>query len=294
MSKERHPVTVVTAYYPIQSKHRVSEYCAWIREFWPRLPKCALVFYTDPSTLTQIQGLFPPEAAGRVEFRVASFQELRAFQGARRLLWLAAHARDPEAKIHTPELYGLWYEKKEFVARAIQENPFGSEFFVWADAGIGRTPAWIPMLQGFPAAETIPRGTMLALQIEPFQAADWERGADGLRGAGFGSRATVGGGVLASDASGWERWSGAYDAMLQRMCEAGRFIGKDQTVMATMILEDPSLAVLLPAPVVLGPIQKWFALLFWLAGLWFGGGASKPAFAVPPQPPALPPPVAHS
>jgi hypothetical protein len=74
---------------------------------------------------------------------------------------------------------------------------------------------------------------------------------------------------MASCSTGWKAWSSAYDAMLLKYVRAGRFIGKDQNIMASMILEQPSLAVLVPRPKQLGPVAGWFYLLFFLAGLQF-------------------------
>lgn len=249
-------VTVVTAYYPIQSKFSVQEYMKWITEFWPRM-QCKIIFYTDPGLVPVFEGILP-----RAKVVGLPFSSLSAFNRLSPLIWIDAQRLDREN--HTPELYAMWYEKKEFVQRAIAWNPFGSSAFVWCDAGIGRYPEWAPLIQGFPAGELVPRGRMLALQIDPFLPQDL---GDGIPGWELEKRSCLGGGILASDVEGWNRWNKAYDAMFMRYYLAGRFVGKDQNIMASMVLEDPSLALLVQRPQSLGPIQGWFYLLFFLAGI---------------------------
>ena len=107
---------------------------------------------------------------------------------------------------------------------------------------------------------------MLVLEIDPLQEHDWRPDEHGIRGV-FTGRATFGGGILASDINGWNRWSKAYDAMLARYLLAGRFIGKDQNIMASMILEQPDLALVVRRPQNMASTQRWFYLLFFLAGL---------------------------
>ena len=257
-------VTVVSAYYPIPSKHEVSTYVDWIKGFW-LTTKCNLVFYTDSGLVHLFEDMFSVrEGATRVVG--LDFQSLSAFTEISPNAWVETARLDTEHG-HSPELYALWYEKKEFVRRAIEMNPFKSCKFVWCDAGIGRYPEWNNALGGFPRREMIPRGRMLVLEIDPFLPEDYVADTDGIMGVGCAKRATIGGGILASDIDGWREWSRAYDAMLMRYHLAGHFIGKDQNIMASMILERPELAIPVRRFTELGPIQGWFSLLFVLAGV---------------------------
>lgn len=246
--------TVVTAYYPIKSKFPSERYIHWISQFWPATD-CPLVFFCPPEVARPLEGILR-DRRGPTKVWPLSFSELAAFQRLCPALWLSSWLQDPEKEIHTPELYAIWFEKKEFVRRVIEANPFGSETFVWCDAGICRFPEWVPALRSFPRAERIPRGRMLALQIQPFEAEDRPAGFTGNR---------IGGGILASDAAGWSTWYKAYDAMFMQMYLDGHFIGKDQTIMGSFILADPQIAQLVQPLERLTPVQKWFSLLFYLA-----------------------------
>lgn len=252
--------TVVSAYYPIASKNTSEQYMKWIQGFWPNM-QCQLVFYTEPGLVPRFQKIF----AGKAVVVGLPFSELKAFRKLPASVWKDACALDTEQN-HSAELYALWYEKKEFVMRTIETNPFHSSKFVWCDAGIGRFPQWIQNIQGFPDKMRIPLNRMMLLQVDPFQAADSICGADGIYGD-FGTRSTVGGGILASDKNGWSAWNKAYDTVLLKYLGAGRFIGKDQNIMASVVLEYPGLAISIQRPKSLGPVAGWFYLLIYLAGL---------------------------
>ena len=250
------PPTVVTAYYPIKSKFPSERYIQWISQFWPAT-ECPLVFFCPPELAPLLERILAGRTAP-TRIWPLPFEGLAAFRRLCPALWLETWMHDPEQKIHTPELYAIWFEKKEFVRRVVEENPFGSQTFVWCDAGICRYPEWTSQLKRFPQDEFVPRGRMLALQIQEFE--------EGDRPAAFrGNR--IGGGILASDAAGWSAWSKAYDAMFMQMYLDGHFIGKDQTIMASCILEDTGLAHIVRPYASLSPVQKWFSLLFYLAGV---------------------------
>ncbi len=263
-------VTVVTAYYPVKSKHPVDKYLEWIRQFWPTL-SCNLIFFTDPHLVKPIESLLEGRK-GQTLVAGVPFQELTAFHAISPAIWQLTAAKDPEQAIHTPELYALWYEKKEFIQRAIKMNPFSSEFFVWCDAGICRYKEYIPYLGNFPVAERIPRGKLLVLQVSPFQDGDAAPKGDGICGD-FLRRNAVGGGILASDQMGWSTWSAAYDAMFMRYWMAGRFVGKDQSIIASIALERSELIQLVRYPEGIPEHLKWFYLLFYLGKVEFAGTA---------------------
>jgi hypothetical protein len=253
--------TVVTAYYAIPSKFSVDKYIQWIYHFWPKT-QCPLIFFTDPRVVSQFETIFK-DRPGPTKVIGISFDKLSAFQKLSPKVWLHTKQYDEEHQ-HSPELYAIWYEKKEFVLRAISLNPFGSDQFVWCDAGICRYPHWIPYLSQFPKREMIPpNGKMLVLRIAPF---DGTVDTHGIYGE-FKKEVTVGGGILAADISGWKRWSKIYDTTLMKYYLADRFIGKDQNIMASMILQYPDSVIMIDPPEKMNTIERWFYLLLFLAGL---------------------------
>lgn len=253
--------TVVSAYYPIPSKFGVEQYIKWIIEFWPKTT-FPLIFFTDPLIAGQFEAMFK-DRKGPTRVVGIPFHMLHAFTRLSPKMWRHTHQYDPEKETHSPELYAMWYEKKEFVLRAIQLNPFGSDSFVWCDAGICRSPEWMEHLGRFPMRENIPAFKMLVLRIAPFEELADKNGMFGHTN----DTVTVGGGILAGSISSWVSWSKTYDAMLMKYYLSDRFIGKDQNIMASVILGNPGLIELVDPPKVMNSIQKWFYLLFYLAGV---------------------------
>ena len=253
--------TVVSAYYPIPSKFSIETYIKWITDFWPKTT-FPLVFFTDPRIIPNFEHMFK-DRRGPTKIIGIPFGELAAFNKLSPKAWIHTRQHDPEQAKHSAELYALWYEKKEFVLRAIASNPFGSDRFVWCDAGICRYPDWIPYLTHFPRREMIPPDKMLILRIAPFEGVMDKHGIPG----NFKEEVTVGGGILAADVGCWISWSKAYDAMLMKYYLADRFIGKDQNIMASTILKNPQLVIMVDPSKKLNVIQRWFYLLFFLGGV---------------------------
>ena len=173
--------------------------------------------------------------------------------------WEAEYGKDAE-KAHSPALYRVWYEKKEFILRAIGMKAFGADRFIWCDAGILRYPDWLRLMQHFPLASTIPAGKMTLLRIVPFEESDTEETC-------FDGKNRIGGGIQAADAETWLWWSGVYDEMLRLYIASNKFCGKDQSIMAACVLRYPQrMNLVVPSP-QLNAIEKWFHLLLHFSGV---------------------------
>ena len=68
-------------------------------------------------------------------------------------------------------------------------------------------------------------------------------------------------GRIGSSPESLAAWHSAYYAMVKRYQRGGRFLGKDQSVMASTCLHSPGLCLL-----VRSDISHWFALHDWLRG----------------------------
>jgi len=125
---------LVSAYYKIPSKAPHSRYVPWLQRFF-RSVKAPVVFFTTADVGDEIQSW---GISANFEIVILPFDELRAWRLGRDF-WNRQKARDPEA-YHTPELAAVWYEKKEFVARAMEMRP-AENLFIWCDAGCVRDDA---------------------------------------------------------------------------------------------------------------------------------------------------------
>jgi glycosyltransferase involved in cell wall biosynthesis len=243
-------VTIVTAYYPIKSKFLIQDYIEWL-EFWKTQNK-NLVFFTSLEYVPLIENL---RSNYKEKTKVISldFDNLEAFKKYSKDFWLSQKCLDHE-EYHTYELYAIWYEKKEFVKKAILLNPFNTNKFVWCDAGICRDKVWIPSIQSFPNAYKIPEDKFLVLRITDFEVHD-----------DFKKINCVGGGILAACKNVWLDFCEQYDVMIKRYVEKNKFVGKDQSIIASMIKENPSAFKLVSRYKNFDDFLCWFTLLFYLS-----------------------------
>jgi hypothetical protein len=179
------------------------------------------------------------------------FYEIEAYKKFSKDFWLGEEEKDHETN-HSADLYAIWYEKKEFVKKAIVMNPFFTNKFVWCDAGICRSESWISHIQYFPLSCKIPEDKFLLLKITDFE------NEEDLK-----FKNSVGGGILAGTKEKWFEFSEQYDSVLQEFVENSKFVGKDQTLIATMYKKNPAFFKLIDRQ--FDEYMCWFTLLFFLS-----------------------------
>ena len=255
--------TLVTAYYPIKSKFSMERYMNWATTFLQI--KAPIVLFTEESMVSAIQ-----QRRGERPIHIVAlpFHELETwilYQSK----WKEHHHIDPEKHIHTPELYTIWAEKPFFVEKAIGLNPFQTDFFFWCDIGAFRDPHVSQMiLDTFPRTRYLDPERILFQSVGNVTKTDWIQRADGIRGEIISSAwnevrlvgGLWGGGILAC-----LRWKKAYQRMLETYFQVGRFAGKDQQVMLSSYLDDPSLAKVVCC--TKHNIDEWFFLEHLLSDL---------------------------
>jgi glycosyltransferase involved in cell wall biosynthesis len=256
--------TIVTAFYDMPSKAPKEKYLGWIRDFFETC-SAPMVIFMEEKYFAEISEM-RKNYKDQTKLIILPREEWMANKRFGHKVWELQVEKDTESNIHSPDLYKIWYEKKEFVKKVIEINPFHTKKFIWCDAGIVRdeeVKSWMP---GFGRADRIPEDRLLLLQVDPFTEDDVVLQADGIPG-NFLKKNRIGGGIQAGTALTWKRWSDRYDEMVSKYLVAGRFIGKDQSIMANCILEAPSevLCVHPPKGRYRHPIQIWFFLVLWLS-----------------------------
>lgn len=254
------PATVVSAYYEMPSKHSVEQYKVWIREFLESIP-CHLVFFTEEpyrEFIEDCRRLYKDKTHivifDRCNWKANTFSKE---------FWNKQFEKCEEKEIHkSSELLKVWYEKKEFVKRAIELNPFNHDDFVWTDAGfLGRRPEIINLIKEYPNPNRIPTNKILMLNYWPFTLKD-NIDIHGIIGGGSG-KPRIQGAILAAHKDIWFKYDILYDSMIQKYLKADLYIGMDQSIMASIVLNHKDIVSLLE----LKPIcpEQWFYL-----GLWLG------------------------
>jgi hypothetical protein len=223
-------VTVVSAMYDIKSKRSFSHYLEWSKYFLQNTT-CNMMIFTDEKSASHLKQ-YARDKRENIKIVIFPLEETHYYKLLDQKEWQYQHAIDPENSYHTIPLYILWNEKTKFVLRAIEENPFGSEKFLWCDIGFFRTEEFAKECRGFPFAAKIPHDKMLVLGIEPFQCYDSlttfmtrSQPPNRLVGNCFGSGVEV-----------WKKWDRYYDDMITLFRKEDKFIGKDQNIMACVYL----------------------------------------------------------
>ena len=250
--------TVVTAFYIMDSKFPSQQYMKWIRNFLANVD-CYLVFYTDADLIPILEEMREPYK-DKTRFIALPREEWTAYTKYGKTFWTSQKNIDREAKIHSADLYAIWYEKKEFVLRAAKLNPFGHTNYIWCDAGAFRYDQWLPSIRSFGnAIDDIVDNKITLLQVEEFTEKDRELFAsDKLGKFEFVNR--IGGGIQAAAATTWAKWSALYDNKLQEYVATNKFVGKDQSIMAALVLENSDLVNMITANREIE--SHWFTLLF--------------------------------
>ena len=113
-------------------------------------------------------------------------------------------------------------------------NPFSSSYFIWLDIGAMRQPGYNhqQLVHRIPEDKGV-----LLLSAVPFTEEE-KTLTNGKSTADFSPVARLGGGTIGCDKESLDIWHTAFYKAIQNYLEEGRFMGKDQNMMATTCLEN--------------------------------------------------------
>ncbi len=247
-SQSAPPVAFVSAYFTMPSKVPPGEYLRRLPLLLSCLP-APLVLFTDAATAQRVASM--PQRCPVTTVVLASLLDdvplAQRYAASRD----AQCARDPERGVgHSWELSIVWAAKTWFVQEARRRGLLaGTRGAYWIDAGYVTTEARAAAIADAPL-------------LGDGAVADAERihvlgVADGHAEGGV----TIGGGMFGGAWSAWAPWSDAWHETLREWDAAGRFWGKDQSVMLEMITRRRVRArVVLSEP----QLGDWWYLLRWL------------------------------
>lgn len=226
-------ITVVTAYFNLsQSKFNHEQYIKWIENFMQI--KSNVIIFTD----TDLLEYRPKDLWDKTYIVKTTFNNFLT----KKYNWEKHYAMDHE-KYHNIYLYMIWNEKSNFLKRAIDLNPFESEYFYWTDIGAFREK---------PIPEYPKRcvDKIILLNIMPFKQEELKEGIDNR----FQYVNRIGGGIFGGHKNNCLIWCEKYYQMLDLFFEKNIFAGKDQSIMAFVYINNPQLCEVVFAP------NKWFYL----------------------------------
>ena len=253
--------TIISAYYKIRSKHSHEEYVEWMTNFLT-IKDCIVVF-VHPEQESIIRELRPPEyPLIIITFEIDSFlmSSLVSIEE-----WKQQEEKDPEQDIgHNRDLYKVWNEKTNMMKIASEQNPFSSSYFIWMDIGSVRESDrnHQQMVKNIPKEKGI-----LLLLVKEFTDEEIVL-VEGKSLAELSDiEARIGGGAIGGDKQSLEIWHKAFYKTIRSYLDEGKFIGKDQNLMATTCLEsDMCLLVHGHGDEDNGIPNPWFMMQPWLRG----------------------------
>ena len=253
--------TVVTAYYSIKSKFSKEKYLEWGKTFMKL--EAPIVIFTEEHLVSELQILREDRP---IKFIIIRFEKLDTWAKYKDK-WIENHKIDPEKSNHTPELYAIWAQKAFFVEKAILTNYFNTDYFFWCDFGAFRNPNIDNIiLQTFPQTLHFKDDTLLLQSILDLSESEKIIKDDGIYGEKIkisvdlnGVRLFGGllvGGLWGGTIDACLKWKQEYQIMLEMYFSKGRFAGKDQNVMLSTYLKNPTLASIVKC--TLSNIDEWF------------------------------------
>ena len=217
--------TIVATYFNFKSKHPSSHYFVWLETFLTSVTSPLVMLIDSKSYLLFKE--FRSNPAKRTIFIVydSIWDILEEFESARNQSYLEnykekQHAKDSE-QFHVPELYAIWNLKSYYLHKVSKQNPYGSKFFIYSDAGAWRgtkLEIWPDESLVRQVANVVGDSILLA-QINTKHPQN-PAYTDSIEGTFF-----------AGTAAAIDDWQSAFYYTHDKMFNNGWFIGKDQYIM---------------------------------------------------------------
>lgn len=243
---------IVSAYYKIPSKLPHSAYVPYLQNWFASL-RAPAMFFTTADVRDEI--LSWGYDLAHVEFVVLPFTELIAWSMLDADFWQRQKGRDPEP-YHTPELGAIWFEKKEFVARAIAARPDEDCVYVWCDAGCVRDEEAKKAMLHFGLRDTTYTLTDGRLHVQTIPQLWDNEHKEFYRYP----HVYVAGAIQAGTAAAWRAHSALYNATLNRYDAEGVSCNMDQYILHSCIDAEPTLYVTHSRPEDV-TVDEWFFML---------------------------------
>lgn len=238
--------TVVSAFYDIPSSLSLQKRKEKLKQFVEQFP-CKLVLFTeqkfanelasyreDLQTITRVIVLERADWVANTKFIPA--------------LWSQQVKQDVDLRTsRTAEEFQFGYEKKEFMIKAVQMNPFKSEDFVWVSPSFIESlsyPVALDMPDLFPIPAVIPTDRILVANPEPFK-------ADDIASSYFKGKNRISNDIVAGSKKAWEEYSKTYDVVMTQRLKVFAFVGDELMNLHYVIIHKPNQFSLVPEPSLL-------------------------------------------
>lgn len=238
--------TIVTCYFKIPSKHSQEKYKEWMSNMLTNI-STPMVIFCDEESENFIKEL-RKDYLSNTHIIVLSLDDF--YTSRYKDKFTEHYELDPEQNIHSIPLYMIWAEKSHFLKRAKTINPFDSQFFLWCDIGCFRNrqeknDVKLDMIKFFPneiKIRSIPNNKIILVQTGKFSAGCSTLNSNNLTNEEFTYYShTISGTMFGGHFDIIDEWHKKYYSTLENFFKNNRFAGKDQSVMANIVIQYPNL-----------------------------------------------------
>jgi Bacterial protein of unknown function (HtrL_YibB) len=255
--------TIVTAYFKLKiSKASHDVYKGWMQNML--INSNPMVIFCDvesSSFIESVRRLVDPELI-HTHIILTEITDFHSHKYGE--TFIEHFEMDTEKRVgHNIALYMIWAEKSHFLKRAIEIDPFQSDYFLWTDIGCFRRENiqfrdWPNPLR----VAAMPKDKVLLLSVFPFTESELACATlEDLPSFQFQNR--IGAPIFGGTKEVLLRWHDLYYEMLEHFIYIGRFIGKDQSIMNSVYLMNKDFCELVTWQP--GCADPWFYLQEYLA-----------------------------
>lgn len=239
---------IVSAYFKIPSKQPHEWYLPHLVRFFCSV-RGNVIFFTTPDVIDDIQNYTKVDHVRVVYMKFEDSHALSSAWG--REFWERQYSRDPE-RYHSPELGAVWYEKREFIKKAMDITD--AKVYIWCDAGCVRDKLSETCLEAFGKRTLFDTNDgRIHLQIVNENPSNSEFYAF--------PNMFVGGAIVCGNKSAWTSFRSVYDETLREYDENGITGIPEQNITHSCIRKQPELFMLHYEQT---KINKWFKFLLLL------------------------------
>lgn len=260
--------TIVTSYYKLNnSKHSLKNYVQWMKNFF--MIKTPKIIFTNLETYN-LYFRYNLDLKNRndIHFYILEWNRFNTWKYID--IFKKHYSIDPEKEIHNIYLYLLWNEKTSFMEKSIKLNKFNSNYFVYCDIGCFRINSLMNYYNNWPNIEVlnnIGSNKVTILNIEKFTETDLIIDDNTKLPPSFQNKDRIGGGIICCHKDIFYEWYNKYYQVLEQFIKINRFIGKDQSIMASVYILNPELINLVTPKTSEYCQDDWFYLEPYLQGL---------------------------
>jgi hypothetical protein len=225
--------TIVTSYFHLEKSKATHEtYLEWMKNML--IINNPMVIFCDEENVEHIRELRKDkeEITQVISCEFIDFYSYRYYH-----YFLQSQQHDTEmSKGHNMFLYMIWAEKSNFLKRAIEMNPFATDYFLWVDIGCFRKKNTEYLDWPNPKRiSEMPSNKVLLLSVIPFT--DSELSIEDINELpSFQYTNRIGAPIFGGGKEILLEWHTKYYEMLENFIVSGRFIGKDQSIMNSVYL----------------------------------------------------------